>query len=158
MAQLIIQVSGRAGRADKPGEVVIQTHHPDHPLLRQLVERGYPAFAEAALRERQATLLPPYASMALLRAEATDAEYPRVFLETARQLLTPRMSDSAQLWGPVAAPMERRAGRYRAQLLVQTSNRSELQQLLEHWVPQLETLKPARRVRWSIDVDPVDMF
>jgi primosomal protein N' (replication factor Y) len=158
MAQLIIQVSGRAGRADKPGEVVIQTHHPDHPLLRQLVERGYPAFAEAALRERQATLLPPYASMALLRAEATDAEYPRVFLETARQLLTPHISDSAQLWGPVAAPMERRAGRYRAQLLVQTSNRSELQQLLEHWIPQLETLKPARRVRWSIDVDPVDMF
>ena len=155
MAQLIIQV---AGRADKPGEVIIQTHHPDHPLLRQLVEQGYPAFAEAALRERQDTLLPPYASMALLRAEATDAEHPRAFLESARELAEPRMSDSLQLWGPVAAPMERRAGRYRAQLLVQTSNRSELQQLLKHWVPQLETLKQARRVRWSIDVDPVDMF
>ena len=158
MAQLIIQVAGRAGRADKPGEVIIQTHHPDHPLLRQLVEQGYPAFAEAALRERQDTLLPPYASMALLRAEATDAEHPRAFLESARELAEPRMSDSLQLWGPVAAPMERRAGRYRAQLLVQTSNRSELQQLLKHWVPQLETLKQARRVRWSIDVDPVDMF
>jgi len=158
MAQLIIQVAGRAGRADKPGEVIIQTHHPDHPLLRQLVEQGYPAFAEAALRERQDTLLPPYASMALLRAEATDAEHPRAFLESARELAEPRMSDSLQLWGPVAAPMERRAGRYRAQLLLQTGNRSELQQLLKHWVPQLETLKQARRVRWSIDVDPVDMF
>ena len=158
MAQLIIQVAGRAGRADKPGEVIIQTHHPDHPLLRQLVEQGYPAFAEAALRERQDTLLPPYASMALLRAEATDAEHPRIFLETARELAEPRVSDSLQLWGPVAAPMERRAGRYRAQLLLQTGNRSELQQLLKYWVPQLETLKQARRVRWSIDVDPVDMF
>jgi len=158
MAQLIIQVAGRAGRAHKPGEVIIQTHHPDHPLLRQLVEQGYPAFAEAALQERQDTLLPPYASMALLRAEAADAEHPRVFLETARQLAEPGISDSLQLWGPVAAPMERRAGRYRAQLLLQTSNRSELQQLLTHWVPQLETLKQARRVRWSIDVDPVDMM
>ena len=158
MAQLIIQVAGRAGRADKPGEVIIQTHHPDHLLLRQLVEQGYPAFAEAALRERQDTLLPPYASMALLRAEATDVEHPRVFLETARELAEPRVGDSLQLWGPVAAPMERRAGRYRAQLLLQTSNRSELQQLLKHWIPQLETLKQARRVRWSIDVDPVDMF
>jgi len=158
MAQLIIQVAGRAGRADKPGEVIIQTHHPEHLLLRQLVEQGYPAFAEAALRERQDTLLPPYASMALLRAEATDVEHPRVFLETARELAEPRVGDSLQLWGPVAAPMERRAGRYRAQLLLQTSNRSELQQLLKHWIPQLETLKQARRVRWSIDVDPVDMF
>ena len=158
MAQLIIQVAGRAGRADKPGEVVIQTHHPEHPLLRQLVEQGYPAFAEAALQERQDTLLPPYASMALLRAEASTAEHPRDFLEAARQLAKPGMSESVQLWGPVAAPMERRAGRYRVQLLVQTGNRAELQRLLEHWVPQLETLKQARRVRWSIDVDPVDTF
>jgi len=110
------------------------------------------------LRERQDTLLRPYASMALLRAEATGAEHPWVFLDTARQLAESRLSNSLQLWGPVAAPMERRAGRYRAQLLLQTSNRSELQQLLKHWVPQLETLKQARRVRWSIDVDPVDMF
>ena len=158
MAQLIIQVAGRAGRADKPGEVLIQTHHPDHPLLRQLVEQGYPAFAEAALRERQNTLLPPYANLALLRAEATGSEYPRLFLQTARELATRRMSDCIQLWGPVAAPMERRAGRYRAQLLVQTANRSALQQLLEHWIPRLEKLKQARRVRWSIDVDPVDTF
>ena len=110
------------------------------------------------MRERQDTLLRPYASMALLRAEATGAEHPWVFLDTARQLAESRLSNSLQLWGPVAAPMERRAGRYRAQLLLQTSNRSELQQLLKDWVPQLETLKQARRVRWSIDVDPVDTY
>jgi primosomal protein N' (replication factor Y) len=158
MAQLIIQVAGRAGRADKPGEVMIQTHHPDHPLLRQLVESGYPAFAQAALAERQEALLPPYASMALLRAEATSAEHPRAFLEAAQSLAEPCQSETLQLWGPVAAPMERRAGRYRAQLLIQASHRSELQQLLKQWIPQFEAIKDSRRVRWSIDVDPVDMF
>jgi primosomal protein N' (replication factor Y) len=158
MAQLIIQVAGRAGRADKPGEVLIQTHHPDHPLLLQLVELGYPAFAAAALQERRETLLPPYASMALLRAEATDAEHPRAFLEQACALAQTLRGESVQLWGPVAAPMERRAGRYRAQLLVQTAQRAELQRLLTAWIPQLDTLKSARRVRWSIDVDPIDTY
>ena len=158
MAQLIIQVAGRAGRADKPGEVVIQTHHPDHPLLQQLVEEGYPAFANAALEERRETGLPPYASMALLRAEATAAALPRAFLEQARLLAEPFAGNSVQLWGPVAAPMERRAGRYRAQLLVQTAQRTELQRLLKQWIPQLETLKDIRRVRWSIDVDPIDTY
>ncbi len=158
MAQLIIQVAGRAGRAEKPGEVMIQTHHPDHPLLRQLVESGYPAFAQSALEERQETLLPPYASMALLRAEATSAEQPKAFLDAARTLAEPSQSATLQLWGPVAAPMERRAGRYRAQLLVQAGHRNELQQLLRQWIPRFEAIRDSRRVRWSIDVDPVDMF
>ncbi|MCO6414285.1 MAG: primosomal protein N', partial [Thiogranum sp.] len=121
MAQLIIQVAGRAGRADKPGEVVIQTHHPDHPLLRQLVEQGYSAFAEAALEERRQAMLPPFASMALLRAEATRADHPRAFLEGARALAEPSAHSSVQFWGPVAAPMERRAGRWRAQLIIQSA-------------------------------------
>jgi primosomal protein N' (replication factor Y) len=158
MAQLIIQVAGRAGRADKPGEVVIQTHHPDHPLLLQLVEEGYPTFAAAALEERRETGLPPYASMALLRAEATAAALPRTFLEQARLLAEPLANSNVQLWGPVAAPMERRAGRYRAQLLIQTPERAELQQLLKLWIPQLETLENVRKVRWSIDVDPIDTY
>jgi primosomal protein N' (replication factor Y) len=158
MAQLIIQVAGRAGRSDKPGEVLIQTHHPDHPLLLQLVEQGYPAFAQAALEERRETQLPPYTSMALLRAEATSGEHPRAFLQRARELAEQLSSHGLQLWGPVAAAMERRAGRYRAQLLVQSMERPALHQLLTRWIPQLETLKEARRVRWSIDVDPLDMF
>jgi primosomal protein N' (replication factor Y) len=157
LAQLIIQVAGRAGRADKPGEVLIQTHHPEHPLLQLLVERGYPAFAEAALEERQEALLPPCASMALLRAEATRADYPRDFLLAARRLAEPLVQTSLQLWGPVAAPMERRAGRYRAQLMVQATERMALQQLLRKLVPLLESEKSSRRVRWSIDVDPVDL-
>jgi primosomal protein N' (replication factor Y) len=158
MAQLIIQVAGRAGRADKPGEVLIQTHHPDHPLLLQLVAQGYPAFAAAALREREDMLLPPYASLALLRAEAPRVEHPRAFLDEACTLATTLRGESVQLWGPVSAPMERRGGRYRAQLLVQAAQRSELQRLLTSWVPQLDALKSARRVRWSIDVDPIDTY
>ena len=158
MAQLIIQVAGRAGRADKPGEVLIQTHHPDHPLLLQLVQEGYPAFAAAALQERRESLLPPYASMALLRAEAPPAAHPREFLEQACALAETLRGESVQLWGPVPAPMERRAGRYRAQLLIQTAQRTALQQLLTSWIPQLDTLKSARRVRWSIDVDPIDTY
>ena len=122
------------------------------------MEQGYPAFADAALNERRETLLPPYSSMALLRAEATRAEYPKAFLDHAKDLAQPWLSETMQLWGPVAAPMERRAGRYRAQLLIQTSHRSELQRLLKQWIPRFDTMKSARRVRWSIDVDPVDMF
>ena len=86
MAQLILQVAGRAGRAEKPGIVVIQTHHPDHPLLRILVSEGYPAFATAALAERRAALFPPFAHQALLRAEAVDPERAMGFLHTARRL------------------------------------------------------------------------
>ncbi len=158
MAQLIIQVAGRAGRADRPGEVLIQTHHPDHPLLLQLVEDGYPAFAAAALEERREAGLPPYTSMALLRAEATGADAPRVFLQQACELAGELRETDVQLWGPVTAPMERRAGRYRAQLLLQTPQRPALQRLLQDWVPQLHTLDSARRVRWSIDVDPLDTY
>jgi primosomal protein N' (replication factor Y) len=126
--------------------------------LLQLVEKGYPAFAVTALEERRETLLPPYASMALLRAEAADPQHPRAFLEQARALAGTLREDTVQLWGPVSAPMERRAGRYRAQLLLQTAQRGALQRLLGLWVPQLDGLKTARRVRWSIDVDPVDTY
>ena len=158
MAQLIIQVAGRAGRAEKPGEVIIQTHHPDHPLLRQLIEHGYSAFAEEALQEREEARLPPFSHLALLRAEATASHAPRDFLDEALQLAKPMAGDTVQLWGPVTAPMERRAGRYRMQLMLQSAHRGTLQQLLRRWLPAVEKLKSARKVRWSIDVDPVDLF
>ena len=96
--------------------------------------------------------------MALLRAEATSAALPRTFLEQARSLADPIAAPGVQLWGPVAAPMERRAGRYRAQLLVQTARRADLHNLLNRWIPQLETLNNVRKVRWSVDVDPVDTY
>ncbi|HEX7029326.1 MAG TPA: primosomal protein N' [Gammaproteobacteria bacterium] len=158
MAQLIVQVAGRAGRADRPGEVLVQTHHPEHPLLAQLARHGFDAFAEAALHERREAGLPPYASLALLRAEAANTDAPRAFLESARTLADAQHPRGVTLLGPAPAPMERRAGRYRAQLLLKAKERAELQRLLADWVPQLESLPEARKVRWSVDVDPADLF
>jgi primosomal protein N' (replication factor Y) len=159
MAQLITQVAGRAGRAERPGEVLIQTHQPDHPLLRHLVREGYGSFATAALEERRQAALPPYAALVLLRAEAPAAEAPRVFLEAARDMLAARLrtGTGVNLLGPAAAPMERRAGRYRAHLLLQAGQRAPLQRLLAGALPELGALKEARRVRWSVDVDPVSL-
>ncbi len=158
LAQQIVQVAGRAGRAERPGEVVIQTHHPDHPLLHTLLRDGYAALARELLDERRQLALPPYASLALLRAEATAAEAPLAFLEEARQQAAALALPGVELLGPIPAPMERRAGRYRAHLLLQAARRPSLQQLLERWVPKLGSLKSGRRVRWSLDVDPMEML
>jgi len=156
MAQLMIQVAGRAGRADKPGEVFIQTHHPDHPLLQTLLHQGYPAFAQAALQERQQAGFPPYSYMAILRAEASQRDQCMAFLsEAARSAGNPA---AVQLFGPLPAPMERRAGRYRAQLILQTDQRAALHQLLNTWLGKVERLPSARRVRWSLDIDPQDVY
>ncbi|MGB9428558.1 MAG: primosomal protein N' [Gammaproteobacteria bacterium] len=158
MAQLIIQVAGRAGRAERPGEVLIQTHHPDHPLLNHLVREGYTSFATVALTERRNAGLPPYAAMALLRAEAATGSAPHTFLEAAKARLAPACGRQVQLLGPVPAPMERRAGRFRAQLLLLASQRALLQQALATALPAIETLKATRRVRWSIDIDPAETY
>ncbi len=157
LAQLIVQVAGRAGRGAQPGEVLIQTHHPEHPLLRALLEQGYARFAAEALDERRQASLPPYVCMALLRAEAPRREAAVAFLEEAAELVRDAAGDRVQVLGPVPAPMERRAGRSRAQLLMQATKRSSLHQMLDDWLPRLEDLRTARRVRWSLDVDPLEM-
>ncbi|MCB1760805.1 MAG: primosomal protein N' [Gammaproteobacteria bacterium] len=158
MAQLLVQVAGRAGRADKPGRVQVQTRHPDHPLLQTLLRAGYGEFARAGLLERRAVQLPPYSFQALLRAEAHRAEAAIGFLDDATAAATAVGCDAVTLWGPVPAPMERRAGRYRYQLLLQAAQRRTLQDLLAQWVPVLARLTSARRVRWSIDVDPQEQY
>jgi primosomal protein N' (replication factor Y) len=158
MAQLIIQVAGRAGRAEKAGQVLIQTHHPDHPLLNMLLREGYTAFATAALEERRQALWPPFSHLALLRAEAVEQSLPMNFLAHARKLAEAYGIQEVQLLGPIPAPMERRAGRFRAQLLIQAENRAHLHQLLTPWVRQLEKDKLGRKVRWSLDVDPQEMY
>ena len=159
MAQLITQVAGRAGRAEKPGQVLIQTHHPDHPLLQVLVHHGYAAFAQEALVERRLAGLPPFSYQALLRAESNKAQDPIDFL-TSAAALGQQFSTSMGLefWGPVPAPMERKAGMIRAHLLIQSSDRNQLQNWLGRWVPALCQLPAANRVRWSIDIDPQEMI
>ncbi|BAV32409.1 primosomal protein N' [Sulfuricaulis limicola] len=157
--QLIMQVSGRAGRADKPGEVLIQTWHPEHPLFAALQRHDFHGFAEFALNERRETGYPPYTHLALLRAEAPAPGAALEFLRAARALavqLSP--GKDVQLLSPAPAPMERRAGRYRAQLLVQSGQRAPLHEFLAQWVRQLTEAKFAKKTRWSLDVDPADMY
>ncbi len=154
MAQLLIQVAGRAGRAEEPGEVIIQTYHPEHPLLAKLVRQGYPSFAQAALQERHKAAFPPYTYLALLRAEATTHP-PLEFLEKAKQLA--QQCETVQLWGPVMSPMEKRADWYRAQLLLQALQRKHLHDFIAQWLPTLPASNN-KKVRWSLDVDPQDLF
>jgi len=158
LAQTIVQVAGRAGRAERPGEVLIQTEYPEHPLLAQLVTGGYDAFASAALEERQQARWPPFARVAVLRAEAAQREAPIAFLDRARELAESMLTAGVEVLGPAAAPMERRAGHYRAQLLLHAPTHSPLQRLFGRWLPAVEELPEARKVRWSLDVDPLELF
>jgi primosomal protein N' (replication factor Y) len=157
LAQTIVQVSGRAGRAEQPGEVLIQTEYPEHPLLAGLVAGGYEAFANAALEERRAARWPPFTRLAVLRAEAARREATLAFLARAREHALAAASP-VEVLGPAAAPMERRAGHHRAQLLLRATSHADLQRLLAAWVPQVESLVEAKKVRWSIDVDPAELF
>lgn len=170
LAQTIVQVAGRAGRAQRHGEVLIQTEYPDHPLLTKLLSGGYEAFADGALQERERSGWPPFARIALLRAEATAPAAAMRFLHAARdaaqagglRAAAARADKGAThgltLLGPAPAPMERRAGRFRAQLLLQAPSHGPLQTFLGAWLPVLETLPESRRVRWSIDVDAQELF
>ncbi len=158
MAQLIVQVAGRAGRAERPGRVVVQTRHPSHPLLAALLRGGYAAFAAEALAERRAAALPPFTHQALLRAEGRSAADAADLLTRAAALARDQGTPGLSLWGPVPAPMERRAGRYRAQLLIQAPRRAALQGLLAAWMPGLRALKVPAGARWSLDVDPQELI
>jgi primosomal protein N' (replication factor Y) len=157
LAQTIVQVAGRAGRAERPGEVLIQTEYPEHPLLKLLLAGGYEAFAAGALQEREQSEWPPFARIALLRAEAATALAPMKFLRAALAIARDHEMRGVQLLGPAPAPMERRAGRYRAQVLLHAATHSPLQKFMSTWLPALEALPEARRVRWSIDVDALDL-
>ncbi len=157
MAQLFIQVSGRAGRSARRGRVVLQTHFPAHPLLQSLIRTGYDGFAEAVLEERKLADLPPFSYLALLRAEHYQADRPRLFLEQARDVLI-NQNSGVMVMGPVPAPMEKRAGRTRFQLLVQARRRPALAGALGPWMRELDKLPSGKRVRWSLDVDPQDLL
>ncbi|MFK2930318.1 primosomal protein N' [Dyella agri] len=156
LAQQLVQVAGRAGRAAKPGRVLLQTHHPDHPLLRQLLAHGYAAAAQTLLAERRQVMLPPYAHQVLLRAEATQRAAVDTFLAAACAALPP--DHGLQVAGPMPAPMPLRAGRQRGQLLLEAASRRELHATLRPWAAHLARLPDARKVRWSLDVDPIDLY
>ena len=155
LAQMIVQVSGRAGRAEKTGTVIMQTRQPEHPLLTTLIKHGYKSFANSALAERQAAQLPPFSYQALLNAQARDEQLAQSFLQAVTDLAAPYLNNTVHLLGPVPAPMAKRASFYRYQLLMQSPQRADLQALLDKLIPELAKLK--FKVRWSLDVDPVDL-
>ncbi|OOF31042.1 primosomal protein N' [Salinivibrio proteolyticus] len=159
LAQLMVQVAGRAGRASKPGTVILQTHHPEHSLIQALIHKGYQAFADSALAERRQAWLPPYTFLSLFRAEGHEDNSVQQFLQQVRQTLaaSPIQHDEVHIMGPMPAPMARRAGRYRWQLLIQAPSRKVMQQWLTVALPVIQQLPLSRKVRWSLDVEPQDL-
>jgi len=157
LAQLIVQVAGRSGRADKPGEVILQTHCPEHPLFQVLLTQGYNAYAGLLLQEREQAGLPPYSHLALLRAEATENEVCREFLDFAKKLFQ-SCTQPIYCLGPIPAPLTKKADRYRMQLLIQTTIRQNLQQVLKESVPKLSKYRVKKKLRWSLDIDPQELY
>ena len=158
MAQSIIQVAGRAGRESRQGEVIIQTAFPDNPFWQCLFDGGYQQISADALAEREETRWPPFTWLALIRSAAHNQDDAHAFLNNARQRIDKMQAEHLRVLGPVNAPMARKAGRYRAQLLLQSSDRRVLHTILSALRPALENDPVSRKVRWSIDVDPIELF
>jgi primosomal protein N' (replication factor Y) len=158
LAQSIVQVAGRAGRESRQGDVLIQTAFPEHPFWQSLIEGGYPRVAAESLAEREESRWPPFTRLALLRCAAHRQDDALSFLQRAAELVAHEQSEYLRVLGPVNAPMAKKAGRYRAQLLIQSSDRKTLHARLATLRPALEAEPSARKVRWSIDVDPIELF
>ena len=154
MGQTILQVAGRAGRSDKPGTVILQTLHPEHPALDLLLSKGYEDYARWLLEERRLAGLPPAGYQALLRAEAHDRDSVERFLREAAALFP---AGGTRLFGPMPAIMERLGGRSRMYLVLQAASRGELHGQIDPWLPRLRELKSGRKARWAIDLDPQEL-
>ncbi len=158
LAQLIVQVSGRAGRARKPGRVILQTRHPNHPLLRVLIEKGYQQFASDAITERRCAGLPPFSYQALFRAQSNNQQNTAAFLDQIRSRAAQIEHHEITLLGPAPAPMLKRAGSYRYQLLLQSPKRKYLHDTVDQLIPFINDLPGQNKIKWSIDIDPIDLF
>lgn len=152
----LMQVGGRSGRHDLPGEVLIQTEHPGHPLYRALVEHDYNAFARTQLDERQSASFPPFSFQAMLRAEAKEMAQSLDFLAVAREAALSLTGSAVDLYDPVPMRLARLKNLERAQLLVESASRPALQAFLAAWVACLNTQKALRDLRWHLDVDPLE--
>jgi primosomal protein N' (replication factor Y) len=157
LAQTITQVAGRAGREARAGEVLIQTEFPEHPLLNRLLTEGYEGFAVSALDERREAGWPPYSRLAMLRAEAKDSVGLDAFLRAAVDSSRSLNEAAVKVLGPASALIARRADHFRAHLLIETAARSTLQRFLARWLPLVENLPGPTGLRWSIDVDPLEV-
>jgi len=149
----LAQVAGRAGRRERPGEVLVQTRYPQHPLYAALARHDFAAFAQAQLAEREAAGFPPFVHEAALRAEAGKLAQAMAFLEDAAKLVP--VPEGVRVYDPVPHVITRRADLERAQLLVQSTSRPALQEFLHAWSERLYATAP-RNIRWHLDVDPIE--
>ena len=157
LAQLITQVTGRAGRGSKSGQVFIQTNQPQHQFWKDLIQKGYSYSAQKLLEERQLMGMPPIGYLSIFRAEDRQEQLAMQFLTEVQAIFTQNQNE-VMVMGPVPAIMEKRAGRFRAQLLLSCSQRKPIHQLLDHYMEAVSKLKLSRKVRWSIDIDPSDLM
>ena len=153
MAQLLVQVAGRAGRESKPGKVMVQTQYPEHPLLQDLVQNGYEHFARYALIEREQAMIPPFAFQALFRAEANYPSTPQALLRDVSQ----QDFTGCMVSGPIAAAQEKKAGKYRFHLLLQAKERKDLHRSVQQILTNISCHELNTKVRWSIDIDPQEL-
>lgn len=155
--QLLVQVAGRAGRAQKRGHVLLQTLQPEHPALQILLHQGYLKFAQQLLTSRQNWQYPPYSFQTVIRANALNMQQALQTLQLIRGHLENLSLPELEFMGPVQAFMEQRAGRYRAHLLLKSPNRKQLHQALHYFTKTYKQLKIHYSVRWSLDIDPIDL-
>jgi primosomal protein N' (replication factor Y) len=155
LAQLLTQVAGRAGRGSSGGTVLLQTHYPEHALLQDIIQNGYASFARSALQEREQTRLPPFQHLALFSVEAHQSELCQQWLQQLADSV--RQFAAIQLLGPIPAPLERRAGKYRWQLQLYSPARPALHQALDKVLHLITQWPLSRKVKWQLDVDPTDL-
>ncbi|MBP6191181.1 MAG: primosomal protein N' [Acinetobacter sp.] len=153
-AQLIVQVAGRAGRGEHKGTVYLQSHRPEHPMLNTLINHDYRTVAKQMLAERKIAMLPPYRYTVLVRVDSKDRSYSQQFLADIAQQLRTMAAETIDIWGPIPAPMERKAGRYRAHMVILSSDRAKLHFYLRQWWQHVLHLPRQHQLRLSIDVDP----
>lgn len=155
-AQLIVQVAGRSGRGEKKGDVYLQTYRPDHPLLQTLLKEDYRHFAKQTLQDRKVSQMPPYRSTILIRCESKDQTHNQQFLSKMAALLREQSQNSIDIWGPIPAPMERKAGRYQAHMVLLSPQRAQMHFYVRTWWQQLLKQKP-NDCKVNIDVDPQEL-
>ncbi|MDP5189060.1 primosomal protein N' [Rheinheimera baltica] len=155
LAQLLTQVAGRAGRGNTGGTVLLQTHYPEHALLQDIIQNGYASFARSALVEREQTRLPPFQHLALFSVEAHQADHCQQWLQQLAECA--KQFPELQLLGPIPAPLERRAGKYRWQLQLYSAARGRMHLALDNLLSNLARWPLSRKVKWQLDVDPTDL-
>ena len=149
----LMQVSGRAGRADKPGKVLIQTQLPEHPVFAAVKAQDYAVFAENELNERQMFAMPPFGFQTAVRADAPRVADAMEFLNAAKETLAPLLPESVSQFGAAPMLMVRLAERERAQIFLESTSRQDLHRAVSLWVQVLQQNRDGK-IRWSVDVDP----